>query len=217
MRNFTWLESLLASRFAAVTLAIMGVVVGSVAYFKMRSALDTTKPIVIVDRRDESIIEREKRLKEASTLISEKKWRAAEEILLLLSVEDPKNSVVFSNLAYTQKKAKHFENAKMNLQRALTLEPGQWILHHNLGMLHFEEGNTKAAIESFGRALELSPHNSQIFLSLARAQELTGKFSDARISYGKAIAEGPDSGTKDLISNRLRKLDVLAYIERGDK
>jgi tetratricopeptide (TPR) repeat protein len=212
------IEEIALSPITAISLAAIGLLVASFAYFGMKPPVE--KPVRVIASAgpcDPKAIDRQKRLVEATKLMSQKKYRAAEEALNLLAVELPKASVVFSNLAYAQKKMRKFEIAEENLKKAIELEPGQWILHHNLGMLYFEKNDTTKSLEALKVAADLAPTNYQVHLSTARVQEQAGKFTDARLSYGKALSSGPDASTQELVKSRVKKLDVLAFIERGDK
>ncbi len=216
--KFSNLESLLISKASALIFAVLGIVLGSVAYLKFKAVPETTVATVIKDTRDPAAVDRENRLNKANALVQRKLYKNAEEILTALYKEIPKNAHVLSLLAISEKKIGQLENAETHLKEAIALEPGQWMLHNNLGVLLFDKGKPVDALKSFQEAIKLSPKNYQVLLSQGKVQELTGKFTDARLSYGKALESGKlDAGTSAVVKDRLKKLDVLAFIERGDK
>src|SRR5205823_1045253 len=141
------IEQILLSPTFAIALGGVGIAVATVAYFTMTPESEPPKKVLKATAFcDARTVYRQKKLLEASHLITQGKWKAAEEILKRLAMVMPKNSVVFSNLAYTQKKMHKYENAEMNLKKAIELEPGQWVLYHNLGMLYFEKNSVDNAI-----------------------------------------------------------------------
>jgi len=218
MASIKELESALISKNTAVLFAMLGVALGSVAYLKFKEPVEAPTPIVVKDNRNPVEVERDHKIEKASGLLEKRLYKNAEEILSQLYKEIPKDVRILSMLAMCEKKIGQIENAETHLKEAIAVEPGQWIFHHNIGVLLFDKGKPEESLESFKKALELSPKNYKILLSQAKVQELTGKFTDARLSYGRAIEGGQmDGGTASVVKERLKRLDVLAYIERGDK
>lgn len=216
--NLKDLESILISKGSAALFAVFGVSVGSYAYLQYK--VPTAVPVVqeIKDTRDPVAVDREKRLAKAHDLVERRLYKNAEEILTPLYTETPKNPHLLSMLSLCEKKIGQLQNAETHLREAIEIEPGQWILHSNLGNLLFDRGKPTEAIESFKKALELSPKNFKVLLSQGKVQEMIGKFTEARLSYGRALEGGQmDAGTSDVVRDRLKRLDVLAFIERGDK
>jgi len=215
--NIKEAESIFISRTSAFVFASIGLILGSVAYFRFKNPVAIPVPVVAKETRDPLEVEREKKLQKVSELLAKNLFKNAEEMLNELIKEAPKNPYVLSSFSLAEKKLGHFENAETYLRQAIEADGGQWTLYHNLGVLLFEKGKPDEALKAFDKALELSPKNNEVFLSQARVQELMGKYTDARLSYGRALESGLDSNESNVIKDRLKKLDVLAYIERGDK
>ncbi len=212
------IESILISKVSAVAFAVIGLSLGAVAYLKFKVPVVTVTQREIKDSRNPSSMDREKRIARASTLINNKLYKSAEEILVLLQRDMPKNTYVLSMLSLTQKKRGQMDLAEASLRDAIALEPGQWIFHNNLANILFEKGNYAEALVSFDKAIELSPKNYKVLLSKGKIQELIGKFTDAKSTYTAALSSGQlDGGTSSAVKDRLKRLDVLAYIERGDR
>jgi tetratricopeptide (TPR) repeat protein len=216
------LENIFLSRATALIFACSGLILASVAYFQFKNPPPSSLVASTVEpprkAKDPQEVERQKKLADVVSLISKDEHYAALEILRALASEVDDNSQIYSNMALAQKKIGLFENAKVSLNRALEIDGGQWILHHNLGVLLFEMGEMDEAIKRFDKALELKPKNAKVLLSKARSLELTGQFFEARVSYGMALEDSSlDGPTKTIVLNRLKKLLVLAYIEREEK
>lgn len=216
--KFKDFESLLISNVSAAVFAVAGVGLGTAAYFKFKMPEQQIAQVEIKDTRDPLEVEREKNITRAAALIEKGLFKNAEEILYEVYKVDSKNSYVLSMLSLCEKKIGRMESAERHLAEAIEVESGQWALHNNMGMLLFERGRPAEALEKFEKALELSPKNFKVLLSKARVLEQMGKFTDSRLTYGQALeSPGIDPATQGVVKDRLRKLDVLAYIERGDK
>lgn len=216
--KFKDVESLLISNVSAAIFAFVGISLGSVAYLKFKTPAPQVSQVEVKDMRNPADVEREKKMAKAVSLFEKRLYKNAEEILSELAIELPNNAHVLSMLSMSEKMIGRLESAESHLSRAIELEPGQWALHNNLGVLNFERGRPEEAMKSFEKALELSPKNFKVLLSQARLLEQMGKFTDARVAYGRAIASTQmDPQTIGVVKDRVKKLDVLAYIERGDK
>lgn len=216
--KFKDFEAILISNVSAGLFAVTGVALGAIAYLKFKVPVQEVVKVEIKDTRNPLEIEREKKITKAISLMERKLYKSAEEILSEVIKDLPKDAHILSMLSFSEKKIGRLENAERHLAEAIEVEPGQWALHNNMGILLFEKGKPNEALKSFKKALELSPKNYKILLSQARVLEQLGKFTDARLSYGRAMqGEGIDPSTANMIKDRLKKLDVLAFIERGDK
>lgn len=216
--KFKDVESLLISNVSAGIFAVIGLGLGTTAYLQFKAPAEQSAPVVIKDMRNPKDVEREKKIAKAISLVDKRLYKNAEELLTELVEELPKNAHLLSLLSISEKKIGRLESAESHLVRAIAVDPGQWALHNNLGIIHFEKGRPEDAMKSFAKALELSPKNYKVLLSQGRVLEQVGKFTDARDAYGRAIDSNQmDQITASIVKDRLKKLDVLAYIERGDK
>lgn len=208
----------LVTKTSAVCFAVVGLAFGTYAFLKYK----TVEPEVVVvpkkqDTRDPAEVDREERLKKAVSYVEGKFYKKAEEMLMRLAREMPRNALVFSSLALCQKKSGQFERATENLEKALTLEPGQWALYQNMGVLQYEKGRAGDALRYFERALDLAPGNTQALLSKAKVLETTGHYFEAKASYKKALDTGKiDPELTGIIQDRLKRIEVLAFIEKGE-
>jgi len=216
--KFKDIESLLISNISAAFFAVVGTGLGGVAYYKFKAPVQEVVKIEIKDTRNPLDVERENKITKAAAMLDKQLYKSAEEILSEVYAEVPKNVYVLSMLSFSEKKIGRLESAERHLAEAIELDQGQWTLHNNMGMLLFERGRPREALEKFEKALELSPKNFKVLLSKGRVLEQIGRFTDSRLAYGQSMESGEmDAATKSVVIDRLKKLDVLAYIERGDK
>jgi tetratricopeptide (TPR) repeat protein len=87
------------------------------------------------------------------------------------------------------------ENVKL-LSRAVGLEPGNpeyWYFLGRYQQYNLEQPDPARAEQSYRRALELNPYNTDAWLDLGTAYELDGKIPDARMAYLQAQKSYPVS------------------------
>jgi tetratricopeptide (TPR) repeat protein len=91
-------------------------------------------------------------------------------------------------------KERELEEAKRELETAVSLDPSLVMAHYNLGLLKFEQGELEGAAGSFERAIELDPDNTHYHFSLARAYRASYRFAEAAGAFraGLALSPPPD-------------------------
>ena len=91
-------------------------------------------------------------------------------------------------------KERELEEAKHELETAVSLDPSLVMAHYNLGLLKFEEGELEGAVRSLHRAIELDPSKSHYHFSLARAYRASYRFAEAADSFraGLTLSPPPD-------------------------
>ncbi|MEN8005763.1 MAG: tetratricopeptide repeat protein [Candidatus Krumholzibacteriota bacterium] len=62
------------------------------------------------------------------------------------------------------------EGALIAFDKAVVLSPDSAVALHNRGMLHLQEGRTKAALDDLARAAEIAPQDQQIVTDFQRAK-----------------------------------------------
>lgn len=121
-----------------------------------------------VERVDPSVAEAEARAEAESfkskgnAQMQKKKYDAALECYtqaLRLSPSGPQSHVYFSNRAAALLSMKMFDEAILDSERALALEPTYGKAHARLGLAHFLLGDYKSAIEAYTVALKYEPEN----------------------------------------------------------
>ena len=83
--------------------------------------------------------------------------------------------------------------AKFYLNRALSLDPGNYETLSLLGIAYGNEGNHRQAVEYFQKAIEADPGIAQAYVNLGKAQMNAGQEEEARINFQKAVQIDPDA------------------------
>lgn len=113
------------------------------------------------------------------------------------------------------------DKAAAAFRRAVEIDPNVWEAWHNLGALHFADGDDDAAAEAFGQALAVNPANVGSLLGRAEAHRRAGRTSEARADYETAVTQSAeDSPERRNATARLASLlresgaydDALALI-----
>lgn len=214
MVSFKDLKSLSAPQRSALVCAIIGLFAGFWGFWGSRNnvIVQVNKPAAQPDPKE---VEFQQGVTKLIDLLNNKFYKEAEELAEKILPVHSHNTQVLSMLALSQHKLSQLDKAESNLRIAIEFQPGEWVLHHNLGNVLFEAGKTDEALTSFDKALELSPDNPKILLSHARSLEALGRYSEACNYYNKAAdLANTDASLKVIIKNRVKKLDVLAYLEK---
>lgn len=114
-----------------------------------------------------------------------------------------------------------YEKAKEKLRAAVELDGQLWEAWHNIGVVHYREGDDAQAREAFSKALAINAGHVPSMLARAEANRRAGKLGEARSDYEKAIGQSTDdSAVKRNATARLASLlresrsydDALAVI-----
>lgn len=79
------------------------------------------------------------------------------------------------------------ETAKARLEAALEIDPKIWEAWHDLGVIHYKEGDDDAAAAAFSKALEVNRDHTPTLLARAEAYRRAGRKKDARSDYEAAL------------------------------
>ena len=86
-----------------------------------------------------------------------------------------------------------YEKAKERLQAAVELEAKLWEAWHNIGIVHYRQGDDGEAAQAFSKALEINPAHIESVLARAEAHRRAGKIKAARSDYEKAVGQSDDN------------------------
>ena len=91
------------------------------------------------------------------------------------------------------------ETAKARLKAALDIDPKIWEAWHDLGVIHYKDGEDDAAITAFSKALDVNKEHTPTLLARAEAHRRAGHKKDARADYEAALrgAEEDDPNRRD--------------------
>lgn len=85
----------------------------------------------------------------------------------------------------------YVDRAERHCHRAMTLDDRDASVHAALGLLYKETGNYGRSVDSYRRALELAPYDTDALRGLAETLTATGAFEDAERTLLRAIAVEP--------------------------
>jgi tetratricopeptide (TPR) repeat protein len=106
------------------------------------------------------------------------------------------------------------DKAAAAFRRAVETDTKVWEAWHNLGVIHFADGDDDAAAEAFGKALEVNPAHMASLLGRAEAHRRAGRTREARTDYESAVSQSPpDSPLRRDATARLASLlrEAKAY------
>ena len=125
-------------------------------------------------------------------------WRqsrmyADEELLWRTTIDqNPACWVAHNNLGTALIEKKQWNEALVQFQQALEIEPDYSEASDNLGKVLLQKGQTDEAIAQFQHALTIQPHNAVAHFNLGIALLQKGKVDDAIVHYQEAVAIQPD-------------------------
>ncbi|MBA3395754.1 MAG: tetratricopeptide repeat protein [Deltaproteobacteria bacterium] len=79
------------------------------------------------------------------------------------------------------------ETAKARFKASLEIDPKLWEAWHDLGVLHYKDGEDEGAIVAFGKALEINKGHTPTLLARAEAHRRANHKKDARGDYEAAL------------------------------
>jgi tetratricopeptide (TPR) repeat protein len=107
----------------------------------------------------------------------------------------PGDASLWNLLGICESERGHFAAALAAFERGLSLEPGSLQLHENTGLLFYNQGDYRRALQQLKRAVELGSDKPGVLFSLAVSRVRTGDrkagLADL-IRLEKALAEHPD-------------------------
>ncbi len=109
-----------------------------------------------------------------------------------------------------------FAEAASMLEELLREEPRNSSALEQLGIVSFQRGDAKRAVQCLQMAAELAPGNEFAWNNLGVVLEATGEFAQATESYRRAIAVNPQRAALHFnLGNTLRSLGQIAEAEES--
>ncbi|MFQ5780216.1 MAG: tetratricopeptide repeat protein [Nitrospiria bacterium] len=90
-------------------------------------------------------------------------------------------------VAYLRDNPPSIQQAYVEFQKALKLDPRHMDAHYALGHVHFRRENYLDAIASFKKVLSIDPNYSEAYNYLGKVYEVQGKLGKAVEAYQKAL------------------------------
>lgn len=109
-----------------------------------------------------------------------------------LSARYPKSPAVLNLLGMCQQGQGKLREAAATFRRILTLDPGIAELHFNLGAIHTQLNDAKAAMASYRKALQLKPDFSVAHFNLGALLQQQNQLQEAAKHYQQAAQQQPN-------------------------
>ena len=119
----------------------------------------------------------------------------------IAAIHTPNSSELWNNIAMCFYGKKQYISAHSCLQRAIHLNPFEWKINYNLGLLYVHTGQYASAFHYLSSALSYNAKNELIYMYLAITLSYLDDFEHAEISYQKAIELHQDTSNPILYFN----------------
>ena len=104
---------------------------------------------------------------------------------------NPRHWATRTNLVQALTATRQYIIAKALLQELLGEQPGNAVLHHQLGKVHYELEEVPAAIECFEKAIALNPRDSDSLYWIGGIRQRQGDDKAAQTAYAQAAEIQP--------------------------
>ncbi|CEL97655.1 unnamed protein product [Vitrella brassicaformis CCMP3155] len=109
--------------------------------------------------------------------------------------QTPHSAQLWSNVGMCFFHKEKFVAAAACLKRALYLDPFEWIIAHNLGLVHLRTGQYASAFHYLSASINIKPDFPPSYHYLAIALSKLDDFANACHAFDKALEHGPDLAT----------------------
>jgi tetratricopeptide (TPR) repeat protein len=111
-------------------------------------------------------------------------WRAT-------IAKNPISWLAHNNLGYILRQKGQVDEAIVQYQKALEIDPGYANAHYNFGNALFQKGRMDEAMEHYQKALEIQPQYAEAHNNLGNVLRQKGRVDEAIIEYQKALKIDP--------------------------
>jgi tetratricopeptide (TPR) repeat protein len=150
--------------------------------------------------------------KQGLTLLQDKKPGDAMPVFDQVLDREPDFAPAYEGLGRAHFALRNLRAAKIQFERAISLDPLLWRSFHFLGMIYDRNRDHDAAITAYRTALTLRPGEGMIYNSLGVSLSAAGRSPDAVDAFKQALSNGY---TKDTVFNNLG--NALCDLERYDE
>jgi tetratricopeptide (TPR) repeat protein len=112
-------------------------------------------------------------------------WRAT-------IAKNPISWLAHNNLGYVLRQNGQVDEAIIQYQKALEIDPEYAKAHYNLGNALFQKGRVDEAMEHYQKALKIQPQYAEAHNNLGNVLRQKGRVDEAIIQYQKALKIEPD-------------------------
>lgn len=132
-------------------------------------------------------------LQDAIALHQAGKLQEAETVYTNILAGDPDNASVLQLLGLIFAARNEIKPAEHHMQKSLSINPKQAVVHYNLGMLYAKAGRKQEALASFDSAVRLKPDYSDASLALIKELLDSDQIEEAKKRAGSLIARFPNN------------------------
>jgi len=118
--------------------------------------------------------------------------QAALELMRKAQTLRPDSAEILAALGTVLFQLDRLVEAQAVYEASIKLSPGQFMSHHNLGVIHQRTGNMNASAQSFFRAAELMPNHVLTRLNLGAVLRDLGRFAESTAQFQAAVALDPN-------------------------
>ncbi len=132
---------------------------------------------------------------------------------------DPRSVPALVRLAQLRSRQERPIEALSALNTAAGIDGNSWLVHQELGILHYTQGDYDLAAASLERSRDLAPDNPRVYRLLAAAYHMQDRFEDAAGALQKALEIEPSAsvyanlGTLQFFRGRYQ--DAVAAFEKA--
>jgi tetratricopeptide (TPR) repeat protein len=109
-------------------------------------------------------------------------------------------------LGTSQRQRAQYEEALLSLTRAIELKHDCAEAHHNLGLVHFAQGQLEDSVDCLQLATHFAPNSTGAHLDLGAALARIGRYAQAQAACRRALAIEPQSATAWYCLGNIQKL-----------
>jgi len=152
--------------------------------------------------------------------LRQENYAGAERVYRSLIRADPRDVKPYYLLALAYIRQERFDEARNVVDRARRLDRDSPLPDYYMGRIHREEGNERAALRAYRKAMKRDPAFEPAYLDSAHLLERMGRTDDARKLYERLIRDvDPRSGLArdELIRLYLREGDLDKVLEQFDQ
>lgn len=151
------------------------------------------------------------RLGLANILVKQKQLRAGFDIAYAVAETDPKNSYALAILGTAYLNAGNFNEAKLFLYNAATLNNREALAWAGIGMLDFYENRIDSSLDNMNAAVSLDRRNSDYAFAYGQIASRDERFAEAANAYRRflEISSPKDVERRDKIKGLIKFLDYL--------
>jgi tetratricopeptide (TPR) repeat protein len=122
-----------------------------------------------------------------------KQYREAQELFRKLTVQQPKNAVVWNELGISLHNQAQLDAALKCYQKAAKLDSHYSDVQNNMGTIYYEKKKYPKAIRYYNKAIGLRSDFAPFYLNLGFAYFGSKRYEDAITSFRKALQIDPDA------------------------